>query len=507
MIAVIASGSNMPGFAECSRILERHQYKDLKQIGEGSFGKAILVQAGDGSKLVCKMVNMGHCSQQERQDTLKEGRLLAAFRHPFIVQYRESFVEKGWLCILMSFCEGGDLTSAIEAKRRENQFFSEDQVVFWMTEALLALKYIHERHVLHRDLKSSNFFVSAKGHLQMGDFGIATVLSNTAALAKTMIGTPNYMSPEACQEKPYTWPSDIWAMGCVLYELCALKLPFEGANFVILTQKIVRDPLPTMPPVFSRFLHTLYSAMMTRNPKYRPSASSILQRPQMQNVIKQIREEAAAFEAAQQAKGMCEESSTGYHKGDLVEYFSGSQNAWLAAIVIGIDVEGKVEIDIKPSLWFDKEQQEQRLRPRVVEEDPPEEKIEEEKDLPDKEAAQKAKAALAGDKEFSKLCEELGIDKFGDSLPVDALAAGIGTSAAASSTEQRQQDRKPTAGIAGIGGNLPALETDKSMDLLAAGEAALLSGRSPRHGEGSLTLAELELLDSVEAKLMDGIEA
>merc|ERR1719265_1516317 len=100
------------------------------------------------------MVNMGHCSQQERQDTLKEGRLLAAFRHPFIVQYRESFVEKGWLCILMSFCEGGDLTSQIEAKRGQSQLFPEGQVVSWMTEALLGLKYIHERHVLHRDLKS-----------------------------------------------------------------------------------------------------------------------------------------------------------------------------------------------------------------------------------------------------------------------------------------------------------------------------------------------------------------
>jgi len=353
--------------------------------------------------------------------------------------------------------------------------------------------------VLHRDLKSSNFFLSAKGHLQMGDFGIAKVMSCTAALAQTCIGTPNYMSPEACQEKPYTWPSDIWAMGCVLYELCALRLPFEGRNLEELARKIVRDPLPTIPKAYSGFLHSLYGAMMNRNPRFRPSAGSILQRPQMQHVIKLIREEAAAFEAAaQQAKGLCEESSHGYHKGDMVEYFSGSQNTWVAAIVIGIDVEGRVEIDIKPGLWLDKDQQQQRLRPRVVEEDPPEEKREntpEEKTSDPKEVAEKAKKALASDQEFSKLCGELGIE-FGDeaAAPAAKEKATAPVEVTDASEKQRQQQ---CAGIAaaGIGGGLPVLR-ESSMDLLAAGEAALM--RSPRDG-GSLTLAELELLEGMEA--------
>ena len=106
---------------ECSRILKRHRYTDIRLIGEGSFGKAILVEAEDGSKLVCKMVNVGQCSQKETQDAVKEGRLLAAFRHPYIVQYHENFVDNGWLCILMAFCEGGDLTSRIEKARSNRQ--------------------------------------------------------------------------------------------------------------------------------------------------------------------------------------------------------------------------------------------------------------------------------------------------------------------------------------------------------------------------------------------------
>merc|ERR1719414_1123818 len=148
----------------------------------------------------------------------------------------------------MDFCEGGDLTKQIEAAKRRRMPLSEDQVLRWYTQAILAIKYIHDRHVLHRDLKPSNFFLSKSGNVKMGDFGIAKVLACTAACAKTQIGTPYYLSPEVCQEKPYTWPSDIWAMGCILYECCALRVPFEAANISGLVQKICRGPTPTVPP-------------------------------------------------------------------------------------------------------------------------------------------------------------------------------------------------------------------------------------------------------------------
>eukprot|EP00438_Fugacium_kawagutii_P007723 Skav217311 [mRNA] locus=scaffold3163:30684:45087:+ [translate_table: standard] len=110
--------------------------------------------------------------------------------------------------------ECGDLSKQIDDARRKRQNIPEGQVLCWFTQAMLALKYIHERHVLHRDLKPGNFFVS-NGALKMGDFGIAKVLSCTLACARTQIGTPYYLSPEAalgCQV----------AHGLMLYSLAGL---------------------------------------------------------------------------------------------------------------------------------------------------------------------------------------------------------------------------------------------------------------------------------------------
>ena len=211
-------------------VLKRHGYTESRKIGEGSFGKALLVTDSEGMKLVCKMVDVSQASTRETQDAVKEGKLLGTLKHPYIVRHRESFMDSGWLSIVMDFCEGGDLTKQIETAKRRRASFGEELVLRWYTQAMLAIKYIHDRHVLHRDLKPSNFFLSKSGNVKMGDFGIAKVLASTMACARTQIGTPYYLSPEVCQEKPYTWPSDIWAMGCILYECCALRVPFEAAS-------------------------------------------------------------------------------------------------------------------------------------------------------------------------------------------------------------------------------------------------------------------------------------
>jgi NIMA (never in mitosis gene a)-related kinase len=92
----------------------------------------------------------------------------------------------------------------------------------------MAIDYIHSNKILHRDIKSQNVFLTSNGTLKLGDFGISKVLQNTMDKAATMVGTPYYMSPEMYENKPYTHKSDIWALGCILYELCTLKRAFEG---------------------------------------------------------------------------------------------------------------------------------------------------------------------------------------------------------------------------------------------------------------------------------------
>ncbi|KAM9662650.1 serine/threonine-protein kinase Nek1 isoform 13-T18 [Morphnus guianensis] len=253
------------------------KYIKVRKIGEGSFGKAILVKAKEnGQQYVIKEINISKMSNKEREESRREVAVLANMKHPNIVLYRESFEENGCLYIVMDYCEGGDLFKKINAQK--GILFSEDQILDWFVQICLALKHIHDRKILHRDIKSQNIFLTKDGTIQLGDFGIARVLNSTAELARTCIGTPYYLSPEICQNKPYNNKSDIWALGCVLYEMCTLKHAFEAGNMKNLVLKIISGPFPPVSVHYSYDLRNLLSQLFKRNPRNRPSVNSILEK-------------------------------------------------------------------------------------------------------------------------------------------------------------------------------------------------------------------------------------
>ncbi|NXD80230.1 NEK1 kinase, partial [Halcyon senegalensis] len=253
------------------------KYIKVRKIGEGSFGKAILVKAKEnGQQYVIKEINISKMSNKEREESRREVAVLANMKHPNIVLYRESFEENGCLYIVMDYCEGGDLFKKINAQK--GILFSEDQILDWFVQICLALKHIHDRKILHRDIKSQNIFLTKDGTVQLGDFGIARVLNSTAELARTCIGTPYYLSPEICQNKPYNNKSDIWALGCVLYEMCTLKHAFEAGNMKNLVLKIISGPFPPVSMHYSYDLRNLLSQLFKRNPRNRPSVNSILEK-------------------------------------------------------------------------------------------------------------------------------------------------------------------------------------------------------------------------------------
>lgn len=118
----------------------------------------------------------------------------------------------------------GDLGYHIKRKKKQNEFFPEPVILNWFLQICFALDYVHQQKILHRDIKTTNIFVTSSGAVKLGDFGISKLLENTEDAAMTVVGTPYYMSPEVCQSKPYTYKSDVWALGCVLYELCSLEV-------------------------------------------------------------------------------------------------------------------------------------------------------------------------------------------------------------------------------------------------------------------------------------------
>ncbi|CAL8392521.1 unnamed protein product [Boreogadus saida] len=254
------------------------KYEKLKKIGEGSFGKAILVKSiEDGRQYVIKEIGISRMSSRERQESRKEVAVLANMSHPNIVQYKESFEEAGCLYIVMDYCEGGDLFRKINSQRGGP--FPEEQVLDWFVQICLALKHVHDRKILHRDIKSQNIFLTKHGAVQLGDFGIARVLNSTVELARTCIGTPYYLSPEICENKPYNNKSDVWALGCVLYEMCTLKHAFEAGNMKNLVLKIIRGSYPPVSLHYSQDLRSLLGLLFRRNPRERPSVGTVLQKP------------------------------------------------------------------------------------------------------------------------------------------------------------------------------------------------------------------------------------
>ncbi|XP_050805347.1 serine/threonine-protein kinase Nek3 isoform X2 [Gopherus flavomarginatus] len=202
------------------------KYTVLKVLGEGSFGRALLVfHKSSDQKYAMKEIRLPK-SPSDVQDSRKEAILLAKMKHPNIVAYKESFEADGHLYIVMEYCDDGDLMQKIKYQR--GKLFPEDMILHWFVQMCLGVKHIHDRHVLHRDIKSKNIFLTQNGKVKLGDFGSARLLTNPMAYACTYVGTPYYVPPEIWENLPYNNKSDIWSLGCILYELCTLKHPMTA---------------------------------------------------------------------------------------------------------------------------------------------------------------------------------------------------------------------------------------------------------------------------------------
>ena len=147
----------------------------------------------------------------------------------------------------------------------------------WFVQIALALKHVHERKILHRDLKTQNIFLTSKGEVKMGDFGISRVLQDTYDCAQTAIGTPYYLSPEICQEKPYNQKSDIWSLGCILYEMLTLRHAFDASSMKGLVLKILRGNYPPVPNFYTQEIHNIVAEMLKKDPIKRPSIRNIVE--------------------------------------------------------------------------------------------------------------------------------------------------------------------------------------------------------------------------------------
>ena len=261
-----------------------NKYQVVKTLGEGGFGEAILVKRkSDNVEFVIKKVSLNGLGLEELSEALKEAEILKTLDSPYIVKYIESFTDNGMLCIVMEYAEGGDLAQKI-VERRGN-YFQEDEVMRHFIQIVHALKYVHDRKVLHRDIKSKNIFLCSDGSVKLGDFGIAKVLDSTSQMFETQISTPLYESPEIVNGEKYNSKADVWSLGCVLCELCTLKYAFNARSKGELIASILRGSYTPIPLHFSSDVRELIDKMLQKDPKDRPSIDQILEMPFIMNRI------------------------------------------------------------------------------------------------------------------------------------------------------------------------------------------------------------------------------
>ncbi|CAM9776185.1 unnamed protein product, partial [Ectocarpus fasciculatus] len=273
-------------------------YEPLEVIGSGAFGQVTKIRRkSDGRTLVWKELNYGSMSDREKQQTVAEVNIIRELRSPFIVRYYDRIVDKQntKLYIVMEYCAGGDLGHVIKKCKRNRTNLEEAVIWKALAQLLLALKDCHHREdngscrpILHRDIKPANVLLDQNKNIKLGDFGLAKELSSAGKLAQTHVGTPFYMSPELISGRAYDEKSDIWAIGCLLYELAALRPPFDAHNQLELAVKIKSGKYHRIPSKYSSHLTDVIGACLQVDPSRRPRLAeleSMTQLSPLQNAI------------------------------------------------------------------------------------------------------------------------------------------------------------------------------------------------------------------------------
>lgn len=281
----------------CSEFANKtlQDYEVLAVMGNGAFGTCYKVKDKTTGELYAwKGMNYDELNDEKCESLISEISVLRQLQHPNIVQYYHHLVnrEAKSIYIVMECCDGGDLAQLIQRARTQRQRFEEPYIWRVLFQLCRALQVCHNQipsgTILHRDIKPANIFLDAAGNVKLGDFGLARVLRRDQSFAASFVGTPHYMSPELVKGRQYDRKSDVWAVGCLIYELCALRPPFRGRAFAQLSENIAHGEFNSIPSIYSQDLQTIIGFMLAVDHEQRPSIEVITRHPLLVRNISQL---------------------------------------------------------------------------------------------------------------------------------------------------------------------------------------------------------------------------
>ncbi|XP_013063092.2 serine/threonine-protein kinase Nek10-like [Biomphalaria glabrata] len=258
-------------------------YAVFELLGTGAFGSVYKVRKKTGrqSFFALKEVNLQSLAfgKSANEKAMSVGEITnelkimkEEMRHPNIVRYFKTFELNDKLYIVMEYIEGAHLGEHFNSLKEKNERFQENRIRHILLQLILALRYLHkEKGIVHRDLTPSNIMLGENDKVTITDFGLAKQKRNDCSKMTSVVGTILYSCPEVVQNLAYGEKADIWALGCILYQMCVLEPPFNNTNMLVLVKKIVAAEFKPIPDkdYSSQLLQTIKSCLSV-NPDERP---------------------------------------------------------------------------------------------------------------------------------------------------------------------------------------------------------------------------------------------
>ena len=258
----------------------------LSKLGEGAYSIVLKVKRiKDGNIYALKKVKLLKLSSKEKTNALNEVRILASIKSNFVISYKEAFYDEdeNVLGIVMEYADKGDLYQKITENKKTATLFEEIEIWRILIQLIKGLKSLHDLKILHRDMKSANVFLFSDGNAKLGDLNVSKVAKK--GLLYTQTGTPYYASPEVWKDQPYNYKSDIWSLGCVLYEMITLRPPFRAENMEGLYNKVIKGQYHKIPSRYSDDLSEIVKILLQVDPENRPSCNDLINHPIIQKRI------------------------------------------------------------------------------------------------------------------------------------------------------------------------------------------------------------------------------